>query len=168
MMNRPFRSVRSLFALLALCVCTCASAQSQQLSVDDLVNALAPPQSTTRSLRNLQVEPAKVDLMINFDFDSARIQDSSKPQLQRLAAAMKVDRMLALQFAVEGHTDAKGTAQYNQRLSEQRAQAVMRFLVTEGVQAARLNAAGKGYAELLNKDDPLAAENRRVRIKTRE
>jgi flagellar motor protein MotB len=31
-----------------------------------------------------------------------------------------------------------------------------------------LNAAGKGYAELLNKDDPLAAENRRVRIKTRE
>jgi outer membrane protein OmpA-like peptidoglycan-associated protein len=168
MMNRPFRSVRSLFAWLALCVCTCASAQSQQLSVDDLVNALAPPQSTTRSLRNLQVEPAKVDLMINFDFDSARIQDSSKPQLQRLAAAMKVDRMLALQFAVEGHTDAKGTAQYNQRLSEQRAQAVMRFLVAEGVQAARLNAAGKGYAELLNKDDPRAAENRRVRIKTRE
>ena len=62
----------------------------------------------------------------------------------------------------------KGTAQYNQRLSEQRAQAVMRFLVAEGVQASRLSASGKGFAELLNANDPLAAENRRVRIKTRE
>jgi outer membrane protein OmpA-like peptidoglycan-associated protein len=67
---------------------------------------------------------------------------------------------------VEGHTDGKGTAKYNDELSTRRAQAVAEFLATQGVAATRLEAQGKGFAELLNKDRPDAAENRRVRIVT--
>jgi outer membrane protein OmpA-like peptidoglycan-associated protein len=139
----------------------------QELSVEDLVRALTPPQaSSTRSLRNLKVEPAKVDLVINFDFNSARILESSRPQLERLATVMKLEQMRTLRFQVEGHTDAKGTAQYNQTLSEKRAAAVVNFLTQEGVAGVRLDSVGRGFNELLNKDDPTAAANRRVRIVT--
>lgn len=67
-------------------------------------------------------------------------------------------------FAVEGHTDAKGDADYNQKLSEARAQAVRDFLKTRGVDQDRLVVAGKGATDLANSDQPFAAENRRVRI----
>ncbi len=143
-----------------------AQAPAQNMSVDDLVKALTAQRTATRSLRNLKVEPAKVDLVINFDFDSARIKDSSKPQLERLATAMKVEQLQTMRFRVEGHTDGKGTAHYNQVLSEKRAQAVASFLSQEGIVSARLEAAGKGFSELLNKADPNSPENRRVRITT--
>jgi len=65
---------------------------------------------------------------------------------------------------IEGHTDAKGTAKYNLELSTRRAQAVVDYLKSQSVAIDRLEAVGKGFNELLNEDDPLAAENRRVRI----
>jgi flagellar motor protein MotB len=50
-------------------------------------------------------------------------------------------------------------------LSARRAQAVVTYLQSQGVEAVRLQSVGKGFTELLNNTDPLAAENRRVRIK---
>lgn len=160
-MNR-FLVVAALTALL--CGDLMAQAPARDMSVDDLVKALTPQPATTRSLRNLKVEPARVDLVVNFDFDSARIKDSSKPQLERLATAMKVAQLQEMRFQVEGHTDAKGTAAYNQMLSEKRAQAVAGFLSQEGVEPGRLVPLGKGFSELLNKEEPNSPENRRVRI----
>jgi outer membrane protein OmpA-like peptidoglycan-associated protein len=147
-----------------LCGDLLAQAPAQDMSVDDLVKALTPQRTTTRGLRNLKVEPAKVDLVINFDFDSARIQNSSEPQLERLATAMKLEQLQNLRFQVEGHTDGKGSASYNQVLSEKRAQAIASFLSQKGVSPRRLVPVGKGFSELLNKDDPNSPENRRVRI----
>lgn len=157
--------------LIALAAVLCgdlqAQAPAQNMSVDELVKGLTPQRAATRSLgRNLKVEPAKVDLVINFEFDSARIQASSNPQLARLASAMQHAQLRALRFQVEGHTDAKGAADYNQVLSEKRAQAVASFLAKAGVDSTRLASVGKGFSELLNKDDPNASENRRVRITT--
>lgn len=164
--------MKRLVVLLGLTCGLCgqpfAQAPAQDLSVDDLEKALTPQRATTRGLRNMTVAPAKVDLVINFDFNSARIQDSSNPQLERLASAMKLEHLQALRFQVEGHTDAKGTAPYNQALSERRAQAVAHFLSGKGVGSARLAPVGKGFSELLNKDDPLSPDNRRVRISTLE
>jgi outer membrane protein OmpA-like peptidoglycan-associated protein len=65
---------------------------------------------------------------------------------------------------VQGHTDAKGSAAYNEALSARRAQAVAEFLQGKGIRAERLRTEGKGFSELLMKDQPEAAENRRVRI----
>ena len=92
-------------------------------SVDEMVRQLAPtPASTlTRGLqRNITPERRQIDLVIPFDFDSAALQPASKPLLERLADAMKTERLAALRFRVEGHTDAKGSAAYNQDLSTRR------------------------------------------------
>jgi outer membrane protein OmpA-like peptidoglycan-associated protein len=67
-------------------------------------------------------------------------------------------------FLIEGHTDAKGAPDYNRKLSEQRAQSVKDLLTSKGVDVAHMVSVGKGSSEPANKADPLAAENRRVRI----
>jgi outer membrane protein OmpA-like peptidoglycan-associated protein len=103
-------------------------------------------------------------LLIQFDFNSARVRPESQQALANLSQALQSTELLASNFAVEGHTDAKGGKDYNQKLSQQRAQAVSDFLKAQGVVENRLRAAGKGSTELANPADPFAAENRRVRI----
>jgi outer membrane protein OmpA-like peptidoglycan-associated protein len=64
---------------------------------------------------------------------------------------------------IEGHTDAVGSAGYNMDLSERRALAVGRYLVTLGVDPSRLVPVGKGMNDPLVKD-PCDAKNRRVQF----
>jgi outer membrane protein OmpA-like peptidoglycan-associated protein len=126
----------------------------------------------TRSLRNLTVEAAdatpaarpSLSLLIQFDFNSARVKPESQQALSNLAQALQSKELVDSKFAVEGHTDAKGRTDYNLKLSQQRADAVRAFLAGNGVTDTRLQAVGKGSTELANTTDPLAAENRRVRI----
>ena len=157
---------RFTLALALVLISASASAQLvQQASKDDLIEKLTPPAPpATRSLRNIAPKPVNVDLSINFDFDSARLQASSKPLLDNLAQAMNSERLGALKFKVEGHTDAKGKADYNQELSSRRASAVQAYLIAQNVNADRLQAEGKGASDLLTPEKPLASENRRVRI----
>jgi outer membrane protein OmpA-like peptidoglycan-associated protein len=157
---------RVTLALSMVLIGAAASAQlMQQASKEDLIEKLTPPAPpTTRSLRNLVPKPVNVDLSVNFDFDSARLQANSKPLLDNLAQAMNSERLSALKFKVEGHTDAKGKAEYNQELSSRRASAVQAYLIAQNVNADRLQAEGKGASDLLFPNQPLASENRRVRI----
>ena len=68
-----------------------------------------------------------------------------------------------LKLRIEGHTSAEGDAEVNQKLSEDRAQAAVTFLVEhEGVDAGRLEAKGFGSSKLKNSDDPMSPENRRT------
>jgi len=130
------------------------------------------PAPRTRSLRNLTVEVAdptpaarpSLSLLIQFDFNSAKVKPESQQALSNLAQALQSKELVDAKFAVEGHTDAKGRADYNLKLSQQRADAVRAFLASNGVADARLQAVGKGATELANATDPLAADNRRVRI----
>jgi outer membrane protein OmpA-like peptidoglycan-associated protein len=147
-----------------------ASAQVPTPSADQMVQQLkAAPR--TRSLRNLNVEATgaeavrpSLSLLIQFDFNSARVSPQSQQALATLSQALQSPELVHSHFAVEGHTDAKGRDDYNLQLSAQRAQAVVRVLKAHGVAEDRLSPAGKGATELANRDDPLAAENRRVRI----
>ena len=143
--------------------------------IEQLKQAPAPAAGSgprTRSLRNLAVESvsageqarASLSLQIQFDFNSARVRPESQKALSNLAQALQSSELATTKFAIEGHTDAKGRADYNQQLSQQRADAVKAFLVHEGVQTVRLSTSGKGSTELANPADPLAAENRRVRV----
>jgi outer membrane protein OmpA-like peptidoglycan-associated protein len=141
-------------------------AQQAPLKVEEMVRALTPP-PMTRSLgaatRNLQ---PTLDLTIQFDLDSATIREESKKPLQDLATALKDGRLDTFKFQVEGHTDSRGTAAYNDALSARRAESVVSFLNSEGVVANRLVAVGKGFREPIDSVDLKAAINRRVRIVT--
>lgn len=139
----------------------------ERATAEQLVDQLAPTQPLTRSLsRNIAPESRQIDLVINFDFDSDRLQPRSRPLLENLAEALNNPRLQGLKFRVEGHTDAKGAARYNEELSTRRARTVAEYLQGRGVPAERLRAEGKGFSNLLNKDQPEAPENRRVRIVT--
>jgi outer membrane protein OmpA-like peptidoglycan-associated protein len=68
-----------------------------------------------------------------------------------------------IRFRIVGHTDSVGTDESNKALSERRAAAVKDYLVfTHGISPSRLETAGMGKADPLNKANPAAAENRRV------
>jgi outer membrane protein OmpA-like peptidoglycan-associated protein len=155
---------------IALLVSPCAFGQADapaamaNATAEELMQALRPPARTRSLTRNLKVESTRVDLTVNFDLGSARLQSDSVPLLEQLALAMRSDELTPLRFQIEGHTDARGSAAYNEALSSKRAQSVVDFLVTKGVAADRLNAQGKGFRELLDPRDPLAAKNRRVRV----
>lgn len=81
-----------------------------------------------------------------FGFDKAKLQDGSKPILDDAAAKIKGNPELQL-VLVTGHTDRIGSNEYNQKLSERRANQVKDYLVSQGVDAARLQAVGKGESE---------------------
>ena len=154
--------MRSFILILAIAAAIPALAQPMKnASVDQIVERLTAP-----ATRTLRIEPRSIDLVIQFDFDSANLQESSKPLLDNLVSAMKTDRLMSLRFKVEGHTDAKGSEAYNQNLSMRRAESVVSYMTDNGIDKRRLEGIGKGFSELLYPDKPQAMENRRVRITT--
>ena len=144
------------------------TAPTQKSMADVLVEKLAPAddQPKTRSMgsRNIVVKPKSVDLVIQFDLDSSKLRNESRPLLDDLVSAMKNERLANLKFKVEGHTDKQGSEQHNMKLSQNRADSVITYLTSKGIESARLAGEGKGFSELLMPEKPEAAENRRVRI----
>ena len=91
----------------------------------------------------------------------ADLSDDAKFVLHDLAKMMQKHPNLKLQLV--GHTSAEGDAAFNQKLSEDRAQAAVDFMISHGgIDASRLEAIGKGSSELKNKENPMAPENRRT------
>lgn len=110
--------------------------------------------------------PPSLSLAIPFELNSARLRPESGPLLGDLVAAMLSPELREQRFLIEGHTDARGAREANQRLSLQRAQEVRLYLVTLGVAPERLRAVGRGASDPVNPADPRAPENRRVRVVT--
>lgn len=109
--------------------------------------------------------PSALSLPVQFAFDSADILPAARQQLDALADGI---RLLpeAKSVVIEGHTDAVGSEQYNEQLSQRRAQAVKRYMVAiHHIDPARLRAVGMGEYAPLPGRDPFAAENRRVQFR---
>ncbi|PLS20749.1 OmpA family protein [Neptunicoccus cionae] len=126
--------------------------------------AEAMPTLATASATPPEKEAMTIDLTIYFDFDSALLQPKSKTQLTALCAAIKADTGEGT-YQIIGHTDAKGKASYNKRLSQARADEVVRYMTTScGIEKSRLQAVGAGEERLKTPEDPRAPENRRVEV----
>ncbi len=141
------------------------------LSADDL--AAVKRISRTRSLSSgdreqiaeIASKRPSIDLQINFDFNSAELTAKAEPQLNSLGQALTSPELAGAIIMLGGHTDAKGGDDYNQSLSERRAETVKRFLIERyKIPAENLVAAGYGETRLKDRAHPYAAANRRVEI----
>ena len=109
-------------------------------------------------------EKASLDMLINFSLDSSELDAKARSELGEFAKALKDDRLSKLSFVVEGYTDASGSANYNEGLSQRRAQSVTAFLESNGIESTRITAVGLGEANPRN-PDPYAPVNRRVEMR---
>jgi OOP family OmpA-OmpF porin len=107
--------------------------------------------------------PLVVKLKVNFDFDKADIKPQYHQELADFATFMKKYPGVAVE--IDGHTDAKGSDEYNKKLSQRRANSVREYLVTKlGVPANLLTSVGFGESKPVatNDTDAGRAENRRI------
>jgi OmpA-OmpF porin, OOP family len=101
--------------------------------------------------------------LIHFAYDSAEILPESRPYLDSVGAILRLPEAQGRKLKIVGHTDARGSEQYNQALSKRRAAAVRSYLKAEfGVAADQLEIMGEGETAPVAGSDPYAAENRRV------
>lgn len=100
-----------------------------------------------------------------FASNKAELLPAAQERLTEVAKAIN-EGDDASQMVVEGHTDAKGSATHNQELSTQRAEAVRRYLVSQGISESRITSQGLGFSRPVadNKSVEGRANNRRVEI----
>ena len=101
---------------------------------------------------------------LKFDFDRADLRPASRETLSRIAGILFTAEDFAI--TITGHTDARGDAEYNRRLSERRARAVAGYLIEAGLSSARFTVEGLGKAYPLDTadTDEAHARNRRVEL----
>ena len=113
------------------------------------------------------IEKGRTTLNVLFDFDKAEIKKNSFEEIDDMAAVMK--QYPDLNVVIEGHTDNIGSAAYNKKLSQRRAEAVKKYMVEKGgIDAKRLTAKGFGLEKPIasNAIKEGRAKNRRVEAAT--
>lgn len=169
---RPSRTAVVMTLLIALALSLRADAVSGQQRLRRSIEGPVTREAVTRSLAVVPSNagdpggPAEVSLMlrIEFAFDSAELTVRAMRNLDGVASALNDPELTTAQLTLEGHTDATGAEDYNLRLSERRAEAVVTYLAGRGVARARLRAVGFGADRLLQAYGPTDDRQRRVEI----
>jgi outer membrane protein OmpA-like peptidoglycan-associated protein len=106
-----------------------------------------------------------IDMRVHFEFDSDTLTPEAHEALDELAEAINSNALADYRFRLEGHTDALGSDEYNQDLSDRRAASVSNYLTNvHGIDTGRLESIGFGESQLAAQDDPTSGLNRRVRV----
>ena len=147
--------------------CRTQEAIAMAMKASAMAKALCPAPPPPPAARVID----RLTIHVNFDFDKS---DLTKADVAELKKAIDfVRKYPAAKVELEGHTDSKGTEEYNQKLSERRVEAVKQYLIKEGAaDKARISAKGYGESKPIapnttkdGKDNPEGrAENRRVEI----
>jgi outer membrane protein OmpA-like peptidoglycan-associated protein len=123
-----------------------------------------------RELEDAEVERVGEGIIVTFDsailftFDSSELTSDSRMSLLKLASSLK--DFEGTEILIAGHTDATGSDEYNQALSERRATSAAVFLAENGVEAERLSISGYGESQPVSSNDTVEgrSENRRVEV----
>jgi OmpA-OmpF porin, OOP family len=120
----------------------------------------------TQGIENAKMEPGEMLLRLGFTFGRADVPQTVRMRLDAVAAVLSNERA-DVKVEIAGHTDAVGAEEYNQRLSEQRAESVKAYLVEHGVDASRISVTGYGEAQPRASNDTVEGRrlNRRVEVK---
>ena len=122
--------------------------------------------TVTTSSGNFDVDVARsINIEVYFDFDSAALKPKAIEQLKPLGQALSSADLGSGRYLIMGHTDAKGSAAYNQTLSEKRAASVRKYLAQRFLlHPNTLVSIGLGETQLKRPAEPHAGINRRVEI----
>ena len=116
-------------------------------------------------IAELAASKPKIDLEIQFDYNSADISKTSMAAAQELGKALSNPSLKGSTFVVAGHTDAVGSEPYNLDLSERRADTIKRFLTEKyGINGADLVTVGYGESKPKDASVPTDPINRRVQV----
>lgn len=104
------------------------------------------------------------DSGILFDFDSSSLRDEARQNLSEFAESMQ--EFEETNILVVGHTDAKGSEEYNKKLSDRRAESATSHLVERGLDPSRLTSVGRGESEPVASNETADGrqQNRRVEV----
>lgn len=145
--------------------CRTEEAKKMAKEATKMAKALCPAKPKPISMMPSDKVIDKFTLTINFDFDKSMIRNKDKEQLKQAIDFVK--KYKGYRIKLEGHTDWIGTEQYNQSLSERRADATRKYLIEKGSVAAQ-RISSVGYGELKpaasNKTRDGRSKNRRVEI----
>jgi outer membrane protein OmpA-like peptidoglycan-associated protein len=140
----------------------------QQITPEEVINGLTPrsvPRTRGLKTRGLQPNLATIAVTIHFAFDSAELLPNTLSTLNSLGQALQSPQLAPYQIRIEGHTDSSGPTEYNQGLSERRAESVKQYLASHfNVATDRLMIVGRGEDEPMNDNDTREGrqKNRRV------
>jgi outer membrane protein OmpA-like peptidoglycan-associated protein len=117
--------------------------------------------------KDLYLQPLEVGVTVRlknifFDFDRTTLKSESYTELNKVVDFLRQNSTVEIEIA--GHTDSKGSDEYNRNLSQGRSQSVVNYLVSQGIEEFRLTAKGYGESKPIdtNETDEGRANNRRV------
>ncbi|TAL69501.1 MAG: hypothetical protein EPN82_06615 [Bacteroidetes bacterium] len=119
----------------------------------------------TKNIYLSPLESGNTRLLVFFDFDKTELKDESVPELERVVEFLRANPNIKIQ--IEGHTDDVGSDEYNNKLSQDRANSVKNYLINAGIEANRIKTVGYGKKQPLKKEttDEARAMNRRVAMR---
>jgi OmpA family len=134
--------------------------QAEELNHDEMVCALTGDCASPfvdRRVRGLTTSvfprpPLSFDATVNFNYNSAELTKDAKRELDEVIGVLKDPKVKDAAVIISGHTDATGSVEYNQKLSERRALMVKSYLVQQGIDKKRLTAAGYGKSKFRTPD----------------
>jgi OOP family OmpA-OmpF porin len=137
-------------------------ADTANQGVQQSTNRITTLESRVNNLNDNYTESAKE--VVNFKFNSAALDNQAKSTLDQIASSAGTTGFM---IELHGFTDSRGSEQYNIGLSQRRAEAVQRYLVSKNIPLFRISIVGLGKEDPVadNKNEKGRSQNRRVEVR---